>query len=555
MVPGADLSGSVVGGRYRLGALIGRGAMGAVYEATQEALGRPVAVKVLLPQLAQDATHVARFKTEAALAGSLSHPHVVQVYDFGAEPGMVWLAMERLQGESLRARIERAGALSAREALSITVQMLRGLEAAHSMRLVHRDLKPDNVYLAQTPGMGEVVKLVDFGIAKLLDAETVQKLTATGMMIGTPLYMAPEQITGGEVDARADIHGVGAVLFEMLAGRPPREAATYHALVHAILTEPPMPLAQARPDVDPRVGATIARALARDPGARYASAAAMREELERVLADLPATEAPPPRPSRNLPPTREAPSVRAAVPTPTAAPIERGRSLVPIVIGGVLAAIGVAAAVVAVATMTGRNGNDASEAHAGASLAAEPPRTEQLALESKDAAAPHDAYAASELAEAPAEIEEPETGRATRSQKRTRPRTDTQMQARTEAQEPEPPSQPAAPAAEPVRVRYSSITSNRIYPLDHIRERVRPIVGDACWTPRTFPFPESNWGDCYDITSSAEGVVTNVNVVNALLDERPPGFYECMYEKIRTIRFDPPEGDWGTIRVCWGLRN
>ncbi|MEM9195892.1 MAG: serine/threonine-protein kinase, partial [Myxococcota bacterium] len=201
--------GQVLGGRYRLGPEIGSGAMGVVHEAVQESLGRNVAIKVLRPILAGDQDMVARFRAEAERAARLNHPHVVQVIDFGHEPtGLLWIAMERLVGTSLRDRMQ-AGRPSVDDALGIIDDVLKALEAAHAAKLIHRDLKPGNIFLAEVPGLGTVAKVLDFGIAKLLDGDAASKLTGTGVVLGTPLYMAPEQLRGGPIDARADLYSVG----------------------------------------------------------------------------------------------------------------------------------------------------------------------------------------------------------------------------------------------------------------------------------------------------------------------------------------------------------
>ena len=277
-----ELRGRVIGGRYRLGEQLGQGGMGVVYAAVQESLARPVALKVLQPVLAQSPDSIMRFKAEAERAGRLAHPHIVQILDFGHEAGAsAWIAMELLRGESLGARIERGG-ISEAEVVRIAKETLSALEAAHGAHLVHRDLKPDNIFLADVPGIGTSVKVLDFGIAKLLDGDAASKLTATGMLIGTPLYMAPEQARGDDIDQRADLYALGAVLYETLTGRPPFTGKNYHALLFALLSEMPKPIADYRPDVSPALAEVIARAMAKLPSERWQSAHDMAEALRAV---------------------------------------------------------------------------------------------------------------------------------------------------------------------------------------------------------------------------------------------------------------------------------
>ncbi len=290
-----DLLGRVIGGRYRLGALLGQGGMGVVYTATQESLARPVAVKVLQPALAQNLDAVARFRAEAERAGRLAHPHIVQILDFGHETdGSAWIAMELLSGSSLAARIER-GPMSEAEVVKVGLETLSALEAAHGASLVHRDLKPDNIFLAEVPGIGTTVKILDFGIAKLLDGDGASKLTATGMLVGTPLYMAPEQARGEDVNARSDLYSVGCVLYEALTGRPPLTGKNYNALLFAILSETPEPVDALRPSVSRPLAEIVMRAIEKRPVDRFGSAREMSDALRAVI------------PSASIPP---APMVR-----------------------------------------------------------------------------------------------------------------------------------------------------------------------------------------------------------------------------------------------------
>ena len=274
--------------------------MGTVYVGVQEPLGRKVAVKVLLPVLARDATLVARFQREAELAASLGHPNIVQVTDFGVEDGAAFLVMDLLEGESLGAVIEREAPLSAERVRFIATQILSALEAAHARGVVHRDLKPDNVFLTSVSGVADLVKLLDFGIARLVE-DADQKMTATGQVLGTPAYMSPEQARGRPVDARSDLYAVGVVMYEALSGRMPVSGSNYHELMFAIVDQIPTPLAELVPGLDPELVAVVDRAMHKEANARYASAAEMRAALD-ALGPLSARS--PSRVPSRPPPTR-----------------------------------------------------------------------------------------------------------------------------------------------------------------------------------------------------------------------------------------------------------
>jgi serine/threonine-protein kinase len=307
--------GTVLGGKYRIVRKLGEGGMGAVYAGVQEPLGRKVAVKVLLPVLARDATLVGRFQREAELAASLGHPNIVQVTDFGVDEGSAFLVMDLLDGESLGSLLERETTLAPSRVRFVAAQVLSALEAAHARGVVHRDLKPDNVYLTSVSGVADLVKLLDFGIARLTEGDGDQKMTATGQVLGTPAYMSPEQARGKPVDARSDLYALGVVMYEALSGRMPVNGSNYHELMFAIVGEMPTPLAQLVPDLDPALVAVVERAMAKDPNARYASAAEMRAALD-ALGPLQASS-----PARvpSMPPTRDASAVAmAATITPEA---------------------------------------------------------------------------------------------------------------------------------------------------------------------------------------------------------------------------------------------
>jgi non-specific serine/threonine protein kinase len=292
--------GSVVAGRYRVEGEIGAGGMGRVYRATQLALRREVALKVLASGPSASSAALARFEREAAGIARLRHPHIVTVYDAGTEPGVgAFFAMELVSGRSLAAELADRGRLPAAEAVELMRQVSEAVDAAHRAGIIHRDLKPDNVMLERS-GAGVVAKVLDFGIAKLVDeadelhAEGAEapseagsgaesRLTAAGALVGTPLYMSPEQVRGLAVDARTDIWSLGAVLYELVAGARPFDRPSTLAVLAAILDDEPEPL-------DSAAGAPVAlarlveRMLAKDPSARFATAGELARELARIAA-------------------------------------------------------------------------------------------------------------------------------------------------------------------------------------------------------------------------------------------------------------------------------
>ena len=234
--------GDVIDGKYRLDGLIGEGGMGSVHRATQLAVNRPVAVKVLkqIPGVENDQLSQ-RFKREALATSRLRHPNTVQVIDFGETPaGMLYLVLELLEGAPLSHVVAREAPLPLERIANIGKQIAKSLAEAHELGIVHRDLKPDNVFICQYHGDNDVTKVMDFGIARLMTADV--SMTRTGMMIGTPKYMAPEQAMGKKVGPTADLYALGVILYEMLTGRPPFSADSPMALAMAHVNEPPPPL-------------------------------------------------------------------------------------------------------------------------------------------------------------------------------------------------------------------------------------------------------------------------------------------------------------------------
>src|SRR5437588_11604710 len=248
--PTHDLVGQVLADRYHIMKKLGEGGMGQVYLAEHVKMGRRSAIKVMNPSMVHDPEAVARFNREAANASRISHPSVCAIYDFGETPeGLIYLAMEFVEGEPLKHVLEREGALPVARAAAILVQVADALQAAHDLGIVHRDLKPDNVMIARARDGTDVVKVVDFGIAKLVGNDASQEVTKTGLVIGTPEFMSPEQLAGDKLDGRSDIYSLGLVFFKMLTGRLPFEAGTVQETMIQRLNEEPLKLAAAPPDL------------------------------------------------------------------------------------------------------------------------------------------------------------------------------------------------------------------------------------------------------------------------------------------------------------------
>ncbi len=284
--PGAARDGDLLGGRYRLDRPLATGGMARVWQAHDEVLGRPVAVKVLLEHLVEDVSFVTRFRAEALAAARLTHPAVVSVYDTCSAPGVEAIVMELVEGETLRDRLDRERRLEEHEAARIGARIAEALTVAHGAGIVHRDIKPANVLLA--PG-GRVV-VTDFGIAKAAEAAD---LTSGDQMLGTAKYLSPEQVEGRKVDGRADLYALGVVLFEALCGRVPfladTEAATALARLHQ---DPPRPSSW-RPDLDRDLERIVERLLARDRDARWPDADTLARSLGAFATGRPLPPDPP----------------------------------------------------------------------------------------------------------------------------------------------------------------------------------------------------------------------------------------------------------------------
>ncbi|MFD3518180.1 protein kinase [Streptomyces sp. NPDC058657] len=286
---GRYAGGSVAGGRYQLRDLLGEGGMASVYLAYDSALDRLVAIKTLHTELGREAAFRERFRREAQAVAKLSHTNIVSVFDTGEDDlggaQMPYIVMEYVEGKPLgsvlQADIDSYGAMPADKALKITSDVLAALETSHEMGLVHRDIKPGNVMMTKR----NVVKVMDFGIARAMQSG-VTSMTQTGMVVGTPQYLSPEQALGRGVDARSDLYSVGIMLFQLLTGRLPFEADSPLAIAYAHVQEEPVAPSSINRTIPPAVDALVARALKKNPNERFPSAAAMADECARVLSTV-----------------------------------------------------------------------------------------------------------------------------------------------------------------------------------------------------------------------------------------------------------------------------
>ncbi len=265
-------------GKYQILGKIGQGAMGEVFKALDPVLNRMVAVKTLAGSVASDSELRRRFIREAQSAARLNHPNIITIFDFGDEGGRAYIAMELLEGKDLRELISGRGFKSLDEKLDVMEQVCDGLAFAHAKDIVHRDLKPGNIHLQPD----RTAKIMDFGLARLGGSE----MTRTGMIMGTPNYMSPEQVRGEKADARSDVFALGATYYELLASKKPFDADSMHSVLFHVLQDEPTPLSSLVPDLPPVVAQVVERALRKDPARRFQNAGEMAEAVRRARQAL-----------------------------------------------------------------------------------------------------------------------------------------------------------------------------------------------------------------------------------------------------------------------------
>ncbi len=282
---------TVVGGKYRLGRLIGEGGMGAVYAAEHTGLGVQVAVKLLNESFTTDAKAVTRFRREARAAAAIRHPNIVEVTDTGTdEDGIPFIVMELLEGESLSALLRRERVITPVTAVILTSQILAGLSAAHGKGVVHRDLKPGNILLARMTDGGFAVKILDFGISKFFADNVPQDVTAAGAVIGTPRFMAPEQAVGQpDLDERVDLYSVGVLLYRMVTGRLPFNARTPEGIIQALLEGNSTPPREIQPDLSPALEAVVIKSMAPNRELRFQNALQFIQALQEAVPEAATT--------------------------------------------------------------------------------------------------------------------------------------------------------------------------------------------------------------------------------------------------------------------------
>lgn len=393
-----DLIGTVIADRYLVTDLLGEGGMGKVFLARHVRLPQQAAIKVLRPTMLRDPDAVARFNREAANASRIEHERIARVFDYGeSSDGTVYLAMEYVPGRTLKALLTAEGPQRPERAARITRQVADALDAAHRLEIVHRDLKPDNVMVIEDEVLGDRCKVVDFGIAKALGAESADGpdggLTKTGFVVGTPEFMSPEQLLGGQIDHRSDVYALALLSYQCFTGALPFDGATPERAMTARLMETPQSLAGAMPDVRWPVAMeqVFAKGLAREVEQRYDSAGAFARELEAAVSAWQAEVEAPAAVTVATPPAgaalvggEVAPATAATAPV-TATPVTAARSTAaaasgsapnrtPLYVGGALAVVAVAVAAFMLRPSTDTAANPDAATPAPASVAAaEPP--------------------------------------------------------------------------------------------------------------------------------------------------------------------------------------
>lgn len=325
--PSLPEPGDIIAGRYKIDCIIGKGGMGAVFRATHTVIKKPVAVKWMAPELSSDPEMRDRFVREAQVAARISHPNVVDVYDVGVQDGALFMVMQLLEGETFEA-VGRRGEMPIPHMLHLLVQAMRGVAAAHAVNVVHRDIKPDNIFVVadSTQPFGLNAKVLDFGISKLSVENDTGAITKSGMTLGTPAYMPHEQINSArDVDARADVYAFGVLMYRALTGRLPFQGETLGAIAVAIAHHNPPSPKVLRPDLPTSLSDVVVKAMARRPEDRFGDAGELLEQLESLstvegyLGQMTHPSTSPPRITpRTEPATRVLASTRpASAPAPT----------------------------------------------------------------------------------------------------------------------------------------------------------------------------------------------------------------------------------------------
>jgi len=301
---------------YRVERLIGEGRMGKVYEASHLRLPRRFAIKVMLPGFADNPEAMKRFRREAELTSRLGHHNIVEVVDFNqTDAGEHYIVMELLDGLDLSRFLQQVRRPGLPQVAGLLLQAAAGLQAAHDQGVVHRDLKPSNLFICHRAGRPDVVKLVDFGISKMLDG-TQSQLTVSASLLGTPAYMAPEQAEGGSVDHRTDVYALGAMLYEMVTGERPFVASSPLAVLYKVVNQEPTPPCQVRPDLGPAVEAVVVRAMSKDRDRRFATTLELAAAFTDAIDEEPSAQIIHPGTTEPTRPTSDSPPEEAAVQVP-----------------------------------------------------------------------------------------------------------------------------------------------------------------------------------------------------------------------------------------------